>query len=265
MASTLKPPQIATHVDDTAQTMQHGFQSTKTVKPVKLPDFKFEPEINVSALASVISLPNITINYNNTITSAKFSTYKLLNEPEVGKYLTVQIYTRDGMNRTRNTGGDFWICVMDFPSSHYAASTSAPAHDHQNGTYTVNFFLGWAGAVRINITLVHPSLATSALDLVRYLPYPSRMFWNGTFGTENSNKMAHSMCTVDNRGPDFWKDKCSYLNLRALGNKTAFVCEKPPDNFTCDSLKAYTTYGILIGQTFRAIGLGCECMWMFAG
>ena len=68
---------------------------------------------------------------------------------------------------------------------------------------------------------------------------------------------------MDYNGPNSRRDKCSYPNLNALGERTAWVCDKPPDNFTCESLVEYRTDKVMIGQVFRQIGEDCECMWLF--
>ncbi|XP_072050929.1 NXPE family member 1-like [Amphiura filiformis] len=226
-----------------------------TPKPINL-------ILNSSIFENVINLPNITKEYNMTVTSAKYSTLEFVNEPEVGKNFTVRIHARDGLNRSKTHGGDFWMAFLQFPSNHYYASTSAQVQDHQNGTYTVDFFIGWPSAVEVRITLVHPSRATKVLDLIMNLSYPPRMFWNGTFINQN-NQTAHTLCYMAYRGPQFWKDKCQYVNRRALGDKTGLVCEKPPDGFGCDSMVKYSTAAHLIDGLFRVIGNACGCVWLF--
>ena len=214
---------------------------------------------------SGIHLLNITSEFKNSgfVTSATFSTVEVMNPPpEVGEYLQVRIIAKDGMNRPRTSGGDFWFAVMDFPSVTLRATTSSPVKDHQNGTYSVALFVGWAGAVRLNITLVHPSVAVSFLDIVRNVSLPSRVYWNGTF-MNDANETSYTQCYMDYHGPNSWRDKCPYPNVKALGESTAWVCDAPPGNFTCENLVEYRTDVMSIGRIHRDMGNECDCIWLF--
>ncbi len=229
-------------------------------------DETMHPSINSSILflkRYFMTVPNITKNHEDTVTSAKYSILEFMNEPKVGQNFTVRIHARDELNRTKTHGGDFWLAFLEFPSmySYHGASTSASVQDHQNGTYTVDFFIGWTSAVKVKITLVHPSRAVQILDLIWNLSYPPRVFWNGIF--RSKNKQTSTICYMDYRGEPFWKDKCVYGNERALGTNTTLLCERPPEGFDCASLVAYNTSGPQIKQLALSIENGCECIWLF--
>ena len=219
---------------------------------------------NTTCLSYLTDLPYLQETHNYSVTSAKFSTFQLLNRPKVGGYLRVRIDARDGLNRYQTCGGDFWVAILDCPLPHYQASASAPVVDHNNGSYTVEIFVGWPTAIELHIILVHPSRAVKVLEKITSITYPSRVFWNGTF--KNDHQQTRTLCYIDYRGPDAWHDKCAYQHRKALGETTAFVCDRPPrDNFTCQSLVEYRTASAMIGRTFHTLGDRLGCMWLFQG
>ncbi len=109
--------------------------------------------------------------------------------------------------------------------------------DHQNGTYSVDLFVGWSGYVTVDIILVHPSVATRFLHHVMNISDFSRLYWTAAFTPARN---VTSLCYMMYHGPDTWKDKCAYTNERALGKDTAWVCDKPGHGVTCDKLDAFS-------------------------
>ena len=192
------------------------------------------------------------------ITLAKFSSYEILNQATQGEILIIQVHAKDNFNHLQTTGGDLFYATVSSVTNVFS-STSGQMIDHNNGTYSVGLYIGWGGRSEINITLVHPSAATKALDVIRMDAKPLR-FWNGTFFDSKSNRTEYSLCyMVYHRKLG---SRCIYPNQAALGNSTAFVCEKPANNLSCDLFLEYTGCQ---DQTTRGIKLiGGKYVWMFA-
>ncbi|XP_070575067.1 NXPE family member 4-like [Ptychodera flava] len=144
-----------------------------------------------------------------------------------GQILNVTIDTYDAYGRQRTEGGDFFFAVMS--NTKLQKSTAGRIVDHNNGSYTVQFYAGWAGPASIVITLVHPREAVNWIETV-YRPKERCIDWNASF--KNHNTTEESTCYVF-RGATL-KNKCVYSNENALG-KTEFVCDSPK-HLSCDDI-----------------------------
>ncbi|XP_070575069.1 NXPE family member 3-like [Ptychodera flava] len=136
-----------------------------------------------------------------------------------GEILNVTIQTYDAYGRHRTVGGDFFFAVM--LNTKLQKSTPGRIIDHNDGSYTVQFYAGWAGPASIVVTLVHPREAVNWIETV-YRPKERCVEWRGTF--KNETIAEQSTCYVF-RGQTV-KSKCVYSNKNSLGN-TAFVCDEP--------------------------------------
>lgn len=209
---------------------------------------------------TIVGDNHTTISYDQEhepITQAKFSSYEILNQATQGEILNIKVHARDNFNHLQTTGGDLFYATVSSVRNVFS-STSGHMIDHNNGTYSVGLYIGWGGRSEINITLVHPSAATKALDVIRMVPEPLR-FWNGTFYDSKSNRTEYSLCyMVYHRKLG---NRCVYPNQAALGNSTAFVCEKPANNLSCDSFLEYT--GCQQQTTRTMMQVGGKYEWMF--
>ena len=207
------------------------------------------------------------------MTSVNLTTFEVLGEPKQGEFLRVLIKARSYANCSKTKGGDYWFAVVS--SLNTTGSSSSPVIDYNNGTYSVDLFIGWSGKILINITLVHPSQAVSFLDKITDISTHSRIFWEGTFAGHvvktqgntlvKERRHATSLCYLDYQGQNSWKDKCAYTNPKALGETTAWVCDKPDNELFCDSLIAYVAHGDMISQMFQNISTKFGLKWLFEG
>ncbi|XP_072029679.1 NXPE family member 4-like [Amphiura filiformis] len=235
-----------------------------------------------SANLSTFDIPNNPVLDEDRITSANLSTFDILNDPALGEFLRIRIYARSQTNCLQRKGGDFWLAMLTALNT--TGSSSSPVLDHENGTYSVDLYVGWSGYIAVHIILVHPSIATQFLDRVADISDISRIYWTGAFSKDlpiisnnlipiRSGKQilteqqtaTRSLCYMMYHGPNSWKDKCVYTSERTLGKNTAWVCDKPSNGLACDNLVSYTTNGPLIAQVFRNISSKSGLLWLFKG
>ncbi len=182
------------------------------------------------------------------VTSAALSTYDVLNKPKLGEFLRIRIQAVSVTHCLQRDGGDFWFAMLTTLNT--TGSTSSQVVDHQNGTYSVDLFVGWKGYVAVDIILVHPSAATRFLHRVMNISDYSRLYWTGLFTPARN---VTSLCYMRYQGPKSWKNRCAYTNERALGKDTAWVCNKPGYGVSCDKIDAFTTHKIMIKRTFKKL------------
>ncbi len=197
--------------------------------------------------------------FTDEITSAKLSTYDILNQPRIGEFLSIRIQAVSTTECPQREGGDFWFAILTAMNT--TGSTSSQVVDHHNGTYSVDLMVGWRGYVAVDIILVHPSVATKVLNDVTNISDFSRIYWNGMF--KKGKKNITTLCNMMYHGPQSWKNKCAYTSERTLGKNTAWVCDQPNNGLNCEHLVSYTTNGSLIGQAIRNISSGM--LWLFQG
>ncbi len=174
-------------------------------------------------------------------------------------------------NCVQREGGDFWFVTLKALNT--TGSSSSPVVDHENGTYSVDLFVGWSGHVAVDIILVHPSIVTRFLDRITNNSETPRVYWKGAFiqptqvrkGKEilNTTRKVTSPCYMMYNGSDSWKDKCSYTNSQALGNNTAWICDKPSGGVNCDKLVSYATDKRRIALTSKTILSESGIEWLF--
>ncbi|XP_006820352.1 NXPE family member 3-like [Saccoglossus kowalevskii] len=150
-----------------------------------------------------------------------------VNSISRGDIIDLSVIARDINGRRRTIGGDLWRAVIYNTGSHFASMGRIT--DHGNGTYTVQFYAGFSGVVKLQIVLV---LQREAVKYQRevFLSIESRASWNGIFRSANKTEM--SDCFVKREGE--WKDKCEYPHPGASGN-TVFLCD-PPKSLECNTL-----------------------------
>ncbi|XP_035700313.1 uncharacterized protein LOC118432801 [Branchiostoma floridae] len=83
----------------------------------------------------------------DVLTSASTSRIEVLTQKgpvyHLGDSLEVRIQARDGLNRPKTRGGDYFKAKIFNPS--LLASSAGRVTDHGDGTYTVRFRLSWSG------------------------------------------------------------------------------------------------------------------------
>ncbi|XP_038054959.1 NXPE family member 2-like [Patiria miniata] len=162
-----------------------------------------------------------------TVTSALTSTYRLVEQTlRVSNTAHFVIQAKDSSGRNMTSGGDFWFTFLtsvegDHPTT--GGRTAGSVVDHNNGTYSVSFYVGWSGIAYVHMTLAAPSEATKWLR-DKYWPVEKRVFWKADFWGKHSIETAacfvqrnvtstSHLCTIDH-------------NPKAMG-LTALYCEKP--------------------------------------
>ncbi|XP_038057571.1 NXPE family member 1-like isoform X2 [Patiria miniata] len=175
------------------------------------------------------------------LTSALTSTYRLVDQTlRVGDTAHFVIQAKDSDGRNKTIGGDFWFTVLtsvedDHPTA--GGRTAGSVVDHNNGTYSVSFYVGWPGIAYVHMTLAAPSEATKWLR-EQYWPVEKRIFWRGTFRNKTKpgqKPLSHSTLCYLMRNASSTDDCVADHNPNATG-LTALYCERPKAPLTCDDL-----------------------------
>ncbi|XP_072042733.1 NXPE family member 1-like [Amphiura filiformis] len=185
----------------------------------------------------IIEMDDTGMSYIH-FTSAKKSTYQLLNQPIRGSYLHIHMQVRDEDGHPRTVGGDFWLATLISNSNAHQgepnqinAGTAGKIIDHKNGTYSVYFYLGWTGKAEININLVHSNDANSFLRNT-YWRTGGKPIWNGYFVRNEGGeevvacRIRHSL-ELRNGTRD-----CEFWFPQAMG-QTVFACHNPHPSISC--------------------------------
>ncbi|KAJ8253201.1 hypothetical protein GJAV_G00210210 [Gymnothorax javanicus] len=99
-------------------------------------------------------------------------------EWRVGDQLEALVHMHDYQGRPKRHGGDFLLARLASPE--LQAGVAGHVVDHQNGFYSVLFWLPWAGPAQVKVTLVHPSEAVQVLRRLRE-ERPDRVFFKSLF------------------------------------------------------------------------------------
>ncbi|XP_026860953.2 NXPE family member 3 isoform X2 [Electrophorus electricus] len=99
-------------------------------------------------------------------------------ELHVGGQLVVDVHMLNFMGQPKRHGGDFLVARLHSPE--LGAGVAGRVHDHLDGNYTVLFPLLWAGLVRVEVTMVHPSEAVVVLKRLRE-EQPDRVYFKSLF------------------------------------------------------------------------------------
>ncbi|XP_078609924.1 NXPE family member 3-like isoform X2 [Branchiostoma floridae x Branchiostoma japonicum] len=163
-----------------------------------------------------------------------FTTYTILNKQvryPLGSFLHVRLTTRNGTGSPRTCGGDFFQAKLFSPKLN--ASTAGKIVDHQNGTYSVSFLLGWTGRAFLSVELVHPREAIQGLRKVRETPNTGYLF-NGTFYDHKEILDEQKCYSSKEDGFDNEEEYCSYTKPEA---NISFWCRRPKKKgVSCDKL-----------------------------
>ncbi|XP_078661477.1 NXPE family member 3-like [Branchiostoma floridae x Branchiostoma belcheri] len=154
------------------------------------------------------------------ITEAKETTYTI-DKPKksylVGDIVNVTIVARDKDGQPKIHGGDYFQVRVQSPDGDSAAA--GHVIDHDNGTYTAQFRLFWAGKVKFNIRLVHPSEGCYLLNYM-WEVCPLRLTFTSTFIGHNGA----SETTECNVFLDENVEQCDYSDPRS---GVSWACVKP--------------------------------------
>ncbi|XP_078581252.1 NXPE family member 3-like isoform X1 [Branchiostoma floridae x Branchiostoma japonicum] len=154
------------------------------------------------------------------ITEAKETTFSLNNPTAsyfVGDFVNVTIVVRDKDGQPKIHGGDYFQVRVQSPDGDNAAA--GHVIDYENGTYTAQFRLYWAGEVKFNIRLVHPSEGCYLLNYM-WEVCPLRLTFTSTF-RENNGSSETTECNVF---LDDDVEQCDYSEPRS---GVSWACVKP--------------------------------------
>ncbi|XP_072176271.1 NXPE family member 3-like [Diadema setosum] len=165
------------------------------------------------------------------ITSGTFSSFTVRRKHDkfrVCDELELVIQARDGLNRTKSYGGDYFRARIFTKNKTFAASSSTDGEviDYGNGTYSAHFTLKWAGVVNFEVTLVHPSEAIDVLRRIRAEGFIDAAYLGG-FRAKGSSKEVSTLCHTTL--PDKLGPLCNFTD-----EKSGFpwFCQKP-QNLSC--------------------------------
>ncbi|XP_078700938.1 NXPE family member 3-like [Branchiostoma floridae x Branchiostoma belcheri] len=166
---------------------------------------------------------------------------------------------RDREGRPKTHGGDFLRVRLVSSDRSLEASSAGHVTDHNNGTYTVQFPLYWAGGVlvstftsfpspecnaktggsnhicigqeeSIKIQLVHPSEAVKVLQRVREVP--NKRVFHCSFVDEKKNATNTTRCYSFTSPSLLPHQQCDFSKPEVNGT---WVCEKP-DKLPCSTI-----------------------------
>ncbi|KAI1899663.1 hypothetical protein AGOR_G00064100 [Albula goreensis] len=99
-------------------------------------------------------------------------------EWRVGGQLEALVHMHDFHGRPKRHGGDFLLARLWSPE--LRAGVAGRVVDHQNGFYSVLFWLPWAGPAQVDVTMVHSSEAVQVLRRLRE-ERPDRVYFKSLF------------------------------------------------------------------------------------
>ncbi|XP_060733252.1 NXPE family member 3-like [Tachysurus vachellii] len=153
-------------------------------------------------------------------------------EQHIGDQLVVKVHVHNFLGQPKKHGGDFLIARLHSPE--LRAGVAGKVHDHNDGNYTVLFPLLWAGEVRVEITMVHPSEAVAVLKRLQE-EQPDRVFYTSLFRSGSLSET--TICNL-----------CLPFNQKPLCNFTDPVTGEPwycykPEKIGCDTRINHATGG----------------------
>ncbi|XP_038073029.1 NXPE family member 1-like [Patiria miniata] len=171
---------------------------------------------------------------------------------KVGDMLHYRITCSHKNGSLLHSGGGFWYATLD-SKANPKASTAGKIEDHNNGTYSVYAYAGWAGEASLSVRRI---LSRQAVDFMLNTIWTAddRVVWKGFFNVPGSKNKPSSACRLSRHGN--WTGKCVYPNKNALG-KTVFLCEKPK-GVDCDNLYGTKSNGRQISARIRGLAQGKE-------
>lgn len=169
-------------------------------------------------------IPPINVTVANQATSARTSSYALLNPRGnygIGDVITVIITARDGLSNPKAYGGDFFQAML--VNVELKASAYGQVFDHKNGTYTANFTLLWEGLAKVSIRMIHSSEAVQVLYRQREQD-PDKVYFIGVF--KNGRQKEEVMCNAQRSMRLVLGSPCCCEYRNPTTDET-WVCRKP--------------------------------------
>ncbi|XP_018613349.2 NXPE family member 3 isoform X1 [Scleropages formosus] len=145
-----------------------------------------------------------------------FTIWPADREWHVGDQLQVLVHMRDFQGHPKHHGGDFLLARLYSPK--LGAGVAGHVVDHQNGLYSVLFWLPWEGQAYMKVTMVHSSEAVRVLKRLRE-ERPDRVYFKSLFRSG-----PFSETTVCNLCLPSHQPLCNYTNSRT---GEPWFCYKP--------------------------------------
>eukprot|EP00058_Branchiostoma_floridae_P006661 XP_002592149.1 hypothetical protein BRAFLDRAFT_85021 [Branchiostoma floridae] len=164
----------------------------------------------------------------DVLTNASTSKLEVLTKGPIyhlGDSLEVRIQARDGQNRPKTRGGDYFKAKVFNPS--LLASSAGRVTDHGDGTYTVRFRLSWSGQAQVEVTLIHPAETIDVLKRIR--PQTRKRLY--VCGFTDGNHTIQTQC-YPSPSPDPSQKECNFSSAHAAAG---WYCGRPGD-IPCDKI-----------------------------
>ncbi|KAK2850226.1 hypothetical protein Q7C36_009009 [Tachysurus vachellii] len=145
-------------------------------------------------------------------------------EQHIGDQLVVKVHVHNFLGQPKKHGGDFLIARLHSPE--LRAGVAGKVLDHNDGNYTVLFPLLWAGVVKVQITMLHPSEAMVFLKRLREEQTDTVVFKSLFRSGSLSETTDCDMCLPINQKP-----LCNYTDLET---GEPWYCYKPK-KLGCDT------------------------------
>ncbi|XP_066285638.1 NXPE family member 3-like [Branchiostoma lanceolatum] len=162
---------------------------------------------------------------NNTLVSIA----NLSRSYYVGDNLSISVIARDGWNRYKTVGEDFFIAKLygTYPTN---ASTAGRVMDYGNGTYSIRFLLSWSGTLSLSVTLIHPSEAVQVLKRI-HDTYAERRVMSCDFIDTEKSFSERTKCRHKHIKP-YFRNTCNFSKPSVNGT---WYCMQPK-RASCDSI-----------------------------
>ncbi|XP_022098568.1 NXPE family member 3-like [Acanthaster planci] len=171
------------------------------------------------------------------LTSSTKSSYRIKGDRQnvqLGDTLHVVIQARDSRSKDREEGGDFWFATL--ATKQNSSGTAGRIIDHDNGTYSAYFTVGWPGSVALEVRLVHPSHVAAVMTSVIWNER-DRVEWTGRFQmAPNSTIKSDRRCLLRRQYVPLISE-CVMTYPKAMG-QTVLVCDAPEKGIPCSGLNA---------------------------
>lgn len=100
---------------------------------------------------------------------------------QVGESVTLTVIAKDTKGRLKTYGGDFFQAKLY--NTELKASVYGQVTDNNNGTYTINLALQWAGTATVSVRMIHSSEAVQVLARQRDQD-PDKVYFLGYFKSQ---------------------------------------------------------------------------------
>ncbi|XP_041637269.1 NXPE family member 3-like [Cheilinus undulatus] len=153
---------------------------------------------------------------------------------QIGDQLKVMIRMNDFNGNPKKSGGD--VLIARLHNRKLAAGVAGQVVDHLDGSYSAVFTLLWEGSAQVEVTLVHPSEAVTALRRLNR-EHPNRVIFKNNFRSGSiSETTTCNVCL-----PQTKQTQCNFTDLRT---GDPWFCYKPK-NLSCDAKINHTKIGYM--------------------